>query len=120
MIASGVTEQVANGCHAFAYEGAPTVPAGMAFDEYRAQRERGRRMAAPARLTASALAAILLVAGPALAAHEPKRASVDSDKDGLSEAAEIDLGTDPSVRQRHGARDPRVAPHGGCPVPRGT
>jgi len=42
-----IRSQVANGCHAFAYEGEPTVPAGMALPAYR--RTRGGRRGRAAR-----------------------------------------------------------------------
>jgi hypothetical protein len=41
LISSGaVTERVASGSHAFAYEGVPTLPVGSTIDEYRARRRR--------------------------------------------------------------------------------
>lgn len=42
-----IREQVAGGAHAFAYEGTPTVPAGMALPAYR--RSRGTRRGRAAR-----------------------------------------------------------------------
>jgi hypothetical protein len=47
LTSTAIRSQVADGCHAFAYQGEPTVPEGMAIPAYR--RTRGGRRARAAR-----------------------------------------------------------------------